>query len=245
MATGNQIEGKRAVFEAFMSDVPISSLRIANNIQKDSLLNKIIELSKSKGIKLIYCENSEIKKLSNTRSSQGIIAFSKQYSYASISGIIKNSENRENSLVVVCDHITDTHNFGAILRSAESVGASGIVIPNARSVEVNSTVYKTSAGAALHVDIARVPNLARCITDLKNAGFWVCAATEHADEVVWDANLKGKIALVLGNEEKGISDNLLKNCDFATCLPQMGHISSLNVAQASTVFMYEWLRQNR
>lgn len=244
MAANNQIEGKRAVYEAYLSDVPISSLKIANNIQKDSLVNKIISLSKQKGVKPIFCDNSEIKKLSNTQSSQGIIAITKQYKYAYIPEIMTVCENKEASLVVVCDHITDTHNFGAIIRSAESVGASGIIIPNARSVEVNSTVYKTSAGAALHINIARVPNLARAISDFKAAGFWVCAATEHADLPIWDANLQGKIVLVLGNEEKGISDNLLKNCDFAAYLPQMGHISSLNVAQASTVFMYEWLRQN-
>lgn len=244
MVASNQIEGKRAVYEALQSSVPISSLKIANNIQKDSLINKIISLSKSKGVKLSFCDNSEVKKLSNTQSSQGIIAIAKQYDYASIGEIMASCKNKESSLVVVCDHITDTHNFGAIIRSAESVGASGIIIPNARSVEVNSTVYKTSAGAALHLNIARVPNLARAISDFKASGYWVCAATEHADTSIWNVNLQGNIVLVLGNEEKGIADNLLKNSDFAACLPQMGHISSLNVAQASTVFMYEWLRQN-
>ena len=109
---------------------------------------------------------------------------------------------------------------------------------------MNSVVYKTSAGAVAHLPIVQVSNVARTLDDLKNNGFWVVGASEHADDEIWDSNLEGKIAIVLGNEEKGISSLSLKNCDDTFKLPQRGNVSSLNVAQASTVFMYEWVRQN-
>ena len=150
----------------------------------------------------------------------------------------------KDALVVVCDHVTDAGNLGAIVRSAESVGASGVVIPNARSAQVTAATYKTSAGAVAHLPVARVPNLKRALQELKDAGFWVVGATEHAEDLLWDTDMTGRMALVMGNEHDGISELVLKNCDLACRLPQKGAISSLNVAQASTVFMYEWLRQN-
>ena len=148
------------------------------------------------------------------------------------------------ALVVVLDHLTDAGNLGAIARSAESVGAAGIVIPNKRAARVTAATYKSSAGAISHIPVAQVANIASTLDRLKEEGFWVAAATEHAADVIWDANLKGKIALVMGNEGEGVSRLVLEHCDFGVKLPQVGDISSLNVAQASTACMYEWLRQN-
>ena len=145
---------------------------------------------------------------------------------------------------MVLDHITDAGNLGAIARSAESVGAAGIVIPNKRAAHVTAATYKSSAGAISHINVTQVANLSQTIERLKKEGFWVCAASEHAQEVAWKSNLKGKIALVMGNEGEGVSRLVLENCDFGVKLPQVGEISSLNVAQASTACMYEWLRQN-
>ena len=148
------------------------------------------------------------------------------------------------ALVVVCDHLTDAGNLGAIIRSAESVGASGLVIPNKRSARVEASTYKSSAGAVAHLPIAQTANIASTLDRFKDNGFWACAATEQAKSELWDVNLKGKIVLVVGNEHEGIARLVLERCDMAGRLPMMGSVSSLNVAQAATACMYEWLRQN-
>ena len=144
-----------------------------------------------------------------------------------------------------CSIISPTPQPGAIARSAESVGACGIIIPNKRAAHVTAATYKSSAGAIAHIPVSQVANISTCLDRLKKEGFWVAAATEHAQEYVWDANLKGRIVLVMGNEGEGVSRLVLESCDFGVKLPQVGDISSLNVAQASTACMYEWLRQNR
>jgi len=123
------------------------------------------------------------------------------------------------------------------------VGAAGVVIANARAASVGTAAYKTSAGAVLHIPIAQVPNLATAIDELKEAGFWVAAATEHAEQSVWDAPLGGRLCLVMGSEDRGISALVRKKCDFECRLPQRGRVESLNVAQATTVLCYEWLRR--
>ena len=148
-----------------------------------------------------------------------------------------------NALVLVLDHVTDEGNFGAIVRTAEVVGAAGVVIAKARSASVGVGAYKTSAGAVLHIPIAQVSNLARAVEELKAAGFWSCASTEHAKDDVWSAPLAGRVALVMGSEGEGISRLVLEKCDFACKLPQRGRVESLNVAQACTVMCYEWLRR--
>lgn len=180
---------------------------------------------------------------------QGIIALAEPFRYASVSDILSRSDadfkEHQCSLVVVCDHITDAGNLGAIIRSAESVGAAGLIIPNKRAAQVSPVTYKTSAGAVSHLPIAQVANIANTLELLKERGFWVAGATEHADGCIWDTNLEGRIAIVMGNEGDGISRLVLEHCDLAMSIPQMGEISSLNVAQSSTVCMYEWLRQNR
>ena len=148
------------------------------------------------------------------------------------------------ALVVVLDHVTDAGNFGAIVRSAEVVGAAGVVIANKRAAEVTVATYKTSAGAVMHLPIARVPNIARALEDLKQAGFWCVGASEHAEGSCWESPLTGRIALVMGSEGEGISRLVLETCDDLTRLPQRGVTESLNVAQATTALAYEWLRVN-
>ena len=146
--------------------------------------------------------------------------------------------------MILLDHITDAGNLGAIARSAEVVGASGIVIPNKRSAHVTAATYKSSAGAIASMKVAQVANLKQAIDRLKEAGFWVAGASEHAKDTLWKANLKGKMVLVMGNEGEGLARLTQENCDFFVTLPQFGKTASLNVAQASTALMYEWLRQN-
>lgn len=175
---------------------------------------------------------------------QGIAAEVPPYRYADITDIAREAGSRENALVLVLDHITDEGNFGAILRSAEIVGAAGVVIPAKRSVSVGVGVYKTSAGAALHLPIARVPNIAAALQTLKQAGCWVAGASEKTPGSVWDAPFYGRIALVMGSEGSGISPLVLQRCDFLVSLPQVGQLGSLNVSSAACALCYEWLRQS-
>ena len=235
------IFGKRPVLEALVSGVELKNVSIADTAEKDALLKRIVELLDKKGVKHERISAKDLKRIAKDANTQGVVAYAAPFKYASIEEVVNDAEK---SLVVVCDHITDVGNLGAIIRSAESVGATCVVLPNARSAGVTSVVYKTSAGAVSHIPVAQVSNVARTLELLKSNGFWVVGASEHAENLMWDANLEGRIALVLGNEEKGISDLVLKTCDDTFKLPQLGDISSLNVAQASTVFMYEWVRQN-
>ena len=136
-------------------------------------------------------------------------------------------------------------NFGAIVRSAEVVGACGVLIPNRRNARVNTAAYKTSAGAVMHLPIAMEANLARSLAALKDEGFWIVGASEHAQDIIWDAPLSGRVCLVMGSESDGLSRLVLDTCDHLVKLPQAGKVESLNVAQSATAIAYEWARQSR
>lgn len=244
------IEGKRAVIESLRSDVPMKRLLMADNLsERDGLVRDIMRKAKQRNIRIEKADRKKLDGLSERGSHQGVIAEAQPYSYVNVTHILEAAERgfearNGSSLIIVCDHITDAGNLGAIARSAESVGASGIIIPNKRSAHVTAATYKSSAGAIAHIPVSQVANVCSTLERLKEAGYWVAAASEHASDLLWNTNLKGRIALVLGNEQEGISRLVLESCDFLAKLPQMGEVSSLNVAQASTVFMYEWLRQN-
>ena len=244
------IEGKRPVVEALRTQVPMRCVLMADNVQRDSLINDILRKAKNRGIPVKTISRKKLDEISERGSHQGVVAEALPFEYVNGSAIIEAAaasaaKHDGRALVVVLDHLTDAGNLGAIARSAESVGAAGIVIPNKRAARVTAATYKSSAGAISHIPVAQVANIASTLDRLKEEGFWVAAATEHAADVIWDANLKGKIALVMGNEGEGVSRLVLEHCDFGVKLPQVGDISSLNVAQASTACMYEWLRQNR
>lgn len=244
------IEGKRPVIEALRTRVPVKCILMADNIKRDSLVNDILRKAKNLDVPVKNVSRKRLDEISSLESNQGVVAEAEPFGYVNVTAILRGAqrcadENDGRALVVVLDHITDAGNLGAIARSAESVGAAGLVIPNKRSARVTAATYKSSAGAIAHVPVAQVSNISSCLERLKKDGFWVAAASEHAVNYIWDANLKGKIALVFGNEGEGVSSLVLENCDFGVKLPQVGEISSLNVAQASTACMYEWLRQNR
>lgn len=252
MSEHNLVFGKHAVMEALRSGVPVRRVLIADNIEHDRAIEGIERAAQESGVLVTRVPRKKLEgfcESSRQVPHQGVVAETEQYCYAELSSIIDAANSFAETcggcaLVVVCDHITDAGNLGAIVRSAESAGACGVIIPNRRSAQVTPITYKTSAGAVAHMRVAQVPNLKRALEDLKHAGFWVVGATEHASEMVWGSDLEGRIVLVLGNEHDGLSELTLKTCDLTCKLPQVGEVSSLNVAQASTVFMYEWLRQN-
>lgn len=237
------IEGRRAVEEALGAGVPLKSALVQiQSLDADPALERIAQRLDAAGVSVERVPRNRLDQLSSHGAHQGVIVRAKPFQYVELGDVIA-AAGKGNALVLVLDHVTDEGNFGAIVRTAEVVGAAGVVIAKARSASVGVGAYKTSAGAVLHIPIAQVSNLARAVEELKAAGFWSCASTEHAKDDVWSAPLAGRVALVMGSEGEGISRLVLEKCDFACKLPQRGRVESLNVAQACTVMCYEWLRR--
>ena len=237
------IEGRRAVEEALGAGVPLKSALVQiQSLDADPALERLAQRLGAAGVSVERVPRHRLDQLSSHGAHQGVIVRAKPFQYAELGDVIA-AAGKGNALVLVLDHVTDEGNFGAIVRTAEVVGAAGVVIAKARSASVGVGAYKTSAGAVLHIPIAQVSNLARAVEELKAAGFWACASTEHATDDVWSAPLAGRVALVMGSEGEGISRLVLEKCDFACKLPQRGRVESLNVAQACTVMCYEWLRR--
>lgn len=244
------IEGKRPIIEALRTNVPMKRVLLADNAKRDPLIEDILRKARRFDVPVSTVSRKKLDELSERGSHQGVMAETKPFQYVNVTSILEAAEKSAaeqggRALVVMLDHITDAGNLGAIARSAEAVGAAGIVIPNKRAAHVTAATYKSSAGAISHVPVTQVANLVQSMDRFKENGFWIAGASEHAEGSIWQSNLKGKIVLVMGNEGEGLSRIVQENCDFLVKLPQVGEVSSLNVAQASTACMYEWLRQNQ
>ena len=239
------IEGRRAVEEALACGMPLKGALVLARTGKDdpdSDLELLARRLDEAGVPVERVPRARLDALSSHGAHQGVVVRTRPFEYAELADVIA-AAGQGDALVVVLDHVTDQGNLGAIVRSAEVVGAAGVVVAKARSAPVGVGAYKTSAGAVLHLPVAQVPNLARALDELKRAGFWACCASEHAEQDVWHAPMGGRLALVVGSEGEGVSRLVAQSCDFACRLPQRGRIESLNVAQATTVLCYEWLRR--
>lgn len=238
------IEGRRACAEALDAHIPLRrALVVPSAGERDRVLDELVARLEQEEVHIEHVGRDRLDVLSSHGAHQGIMLEVEPFDYASLDDVIQASGTGD-ALVLLLDHVTDEGNFGAIVRTAEVVGAAGVVVANARAAKVGTAAYKTSAGAVLHLPIAQVSNLAAAIDQLKEAGFWVGAATEHAHEDVWHAPLEGRICLVMGSEGSGVSALVRKKCDFECRLPQRGRVESLNVAQACTAVCYEWLRRS-
>lgn len=248
MQVADYIEGKRPVIEALRAQVPLTCVLLADNVKHDGQIEDILRKARQFGVPVKTVRRRDLDEKSERGSHQGVMAQTKPYPYADVNEIIDAANahaeaNGGSALIVMLDHITDAGNLGAISRSAEIVGASGIIIPNKRSAQVTAATYKSSAGAINHIKCAQVPNLVQVLKRLKDQGFWVAGASEHAEKIIWNTPLAGKLVLVMGSEGEGLARLTQENCDFLTKLPQAGKVGSLNVAQAATAVMYEWMRQ--
>lgn len=238
----NTIEGRNPVFEALMADAPIEKIFISDTAH-GSQISKIINEAKKRGIMFKSVSADRLDEVAETESNQGVVALVSQVGYCKIADILALAEKKqEKPFIIICDEITDPHNLGAIIRTANAVGAHGVIIPKNRSVGVNAVVFKTSAGAAAHTLIAKVGNLTQAINELKEKGVWVMGADMNG-AVMYKEDLTGSIALVVGSEGKGISKKIKDNCDFVVSIPMKGEINSLNASVAASVVMYEVLRQ--
>ncbi|QWT18259.1 23S rRNA (guanosine(2251)-2'-O)-methyltransferase RlmB [Collinsella sp. zg1085] len=238
---GLYIEGRRAAEEALKLGFPVRRVLVAAG--QESALALLMTGFQAAGVRVEICERHVLDELSSHGAHQGICLEIGEFPYADIADVLAASGTGA-SLVVVLDHVTDEGNLGAIIRSAEVVGAAGVVIAQKRAAGVGTGTFKTSAGAVMHLPVARVPNIAQALEALQEAGFWVVGASEHAHATCWDEPLTGRIALVMGSEGDGIARLIQERCDSLVKLPQRGQTESLNVAQAATVLCYEWLRTN-
>ena len=238
----NIICGRNPVIEAIKSGAQLDTIYIDGT---GGSLNLIRRLAKENNIVVKDAQDKKLSQLSGGASHQGVVAVGACGQYVSVEDILAVSQKKGTKpFIIICDEIEDPHNLGAIIRTAETSSADGVIIPKRRSASLNSTVFKTSAGAASYVPVARVSNLASCIDTLKENGVWIYG-TDASGSDYSETDLTGSCALVIGSEGFGISKLIQKKCDFMIKLPMMGKINSLNASVAAGIFMYEALRQRR
>ncbi len=238
----NQLEGRNAVLEVLKSGRDIEKI-IVQKGNVEGTIRRIVGIAKEKGVVVQEVVKQKLDEMSQTKNHQGVIAIVSEHEYADVEDIINSAESKgEKPLIIILDNITDPHNLGAIIRTAECAGAHGVIIPKRRSVGLTAVVGKTSAGAIEYMPVARVTNIARTIDDLKSRGIWVACADMGGDDY-FDASLDGALALVIGSEGEGVSRLVKEKCDFTVSIPMYGKISSLNASVAAALLMYEAVRQ--
>ena len=237
------IEGRNAVIEALRAGRAIDKIFIARG-DVDKTLGHIASKAREKGIVVVESDRKKLDFMSQTHAHQGVIALCAVREYCSVDDIFALAEERdEKPFIIVCDEISDPHNLGAIIRSAECAGAHGVIIPKRRSAGLTAIVDKASAGAAEHMAIARVPNIPAAIKELKDRGLWVYGTAADGQSDLWHTDFTGNVALVIGSEGDGMGRLVRESCDFIVSLPMKGQVSSLNASAAAAIVMYEVLRQ--
>ena len=237
------IEGRNAVIEALRAGVAIDKIFLMKG-ETDSALGHIASAARSKGVVVVDVDRRKLDYMSRTRAHQGVIAMVAAHDYASIDDILKKAADAgEAPLIVICDELSDPHNLGAIIRTAECAGAHGVIIPKRRSVGLTAVVGKASAGALEYLPVARVSNITAAIDTLKKAGVWIYGTAAEGSTTLYKADLKGAAAIVIGNEGQGMSRLVSDSCDFKVSIPMKGSISSLNASAAAAIMLYEAVRQ--
>ena len=238
-----QLEGRNALTEALRSGRTIDKVFIASG-ETDRALQRLAAQAKEAGAVVVPVDRRKLDAMSTTHAHQGVIALAAAREYATLDDLLENAAGKEEApLLVICDELTDPHNLGAILRSAECVGAHGVIIPKRRSVGLTATVAKASAGAVEYMPVARVTNINAAIADLKEKGVWIFGTAAEGSIPMYQADLTIPAAIVIGNEGSGMSPLVRKNCDVTVHIPMKGNISSLNASCAASVLLYEALRQ--
>ena len=239
----DMIEGRNAVIEALRAGRAIDKIFLAKG-DVDKTLGHIASKARAAGVVVVECDRRKLDFMSATHAHQGVIALCAVREYCAVEDILALAEERgEKPFVIVCDEISDPHNLGAIIRSAECAGAHGVVIPKRRSAGLTAIVDKASAGAAEHMLIARVPNLPAALDTLKSRGLWVYGTAADGQSGLWNTDFTGPMALVIGSEGDGMGRLVRESCDFTVSLPMKGKVSSLNASTAAGIVMYEVLRQ--
>ena len=238
-----QLEGRNALTEALRAGRTIDKVFIASG-DTDRALQRLAAEAKEAGAVIVPVDRRKLDQMSTTRSHQGVIALAAAHEYATIDDILEEAASRgENALIVICDELSDPHNLGAIMRSAECAGAHGVIIPKRRSVGLTATGAKASAGAVEYMKVARVTNINAAMAELKEKGVWIFGTAAEGSIPMYKADLTGPTAIVIGNEGDGMSPLVRKNCDVTVHIPMKGRISSLNASAAASILLYEAVRQ--
>lgn len=236
------IEGRNPVIEALRSDAGIDTILINMEAAQGSL-NKIIELAKTKNILVKNVDKTTLDRLSENRRHQGVIAEAMEYEYKEIDDILNYAKEKgEKPFVIILDEITDVHNLGAIIRTAECLGAHGVIIPKRRAAQVNGVVAKSSAGAIEYLPVARVTNISQTIEELKEKGLWIYGADMDGKNV-YEEKFDVPVGLVIGSEGTGIGRLVKEKCDNLVKIPMKGNINSLNASCAASIIIYEIMKQ--
>ena len=239
----DQIEGRNSVLELLESGKDINKIYVIRG-EKHGSINKILGIAKERKIIVVEKDKRQMDEMAQEENYQGVIAIVPPFEYVEISDILDLAkEKNEDPFVLILDGIEDPHNLGSIIRTAETAGVHGIIIPKRRAASVNSTVNKTSAGAVEHMKIARVTNISDSIEELKKAGLWICGTDISAEKYYYNQDLTGPLGIVIGNEGQGTSDKVKKNCDFNVKIPMRGKITSLNASVSTGIIVYEAVKQ--
>lgn len=240
MGKENIIVGRNPVTEALRSGREIDKLMVSS---EEGSMKKILALAKERRIPVMKVEKSAIDRIADGQAHQGVAAYVSAYAYAELEDIFRIAEERgEDPFIIILDNLEDPHNLGAIMRTAECAGAHGIIIPKRRACGLTEVVAKASAGAIEYMPCVKVTNIAQTIEELKERGIWV-AACDMGGQEYYKANLKGKLAVVIGSEGFGISRLVKEKCDFVVSMPMVGRITSLNASNAAAVIIYEVRKQ--
>jgi 23S rRNA (guanosine2251-2'-O)-methyltransferase len=235
------IEGRNPVIEAIKNDREIDKIMIANSAKEGSI-KKIIGMAKEKNIVIQYVDKHKLDEVSTSHSHQGVIAQVSEYKYWELDELIESVKAKnEDPFFIILDEITDPHNLGSIIRTADAVGAHGVIIPKRRSVHI-TPVAKASAGAVEYVPVCKVTNIVNTIKKLKGEGLWIAAA-DMDGQTFYEQNLTGALGLVIGSEGFGISRLVKQNCDFTVKMPMIGNVTSLNASVAAGILLYEIFKQ--
>lgn len=236
----NIIFGKNPVMEALKSDRTVDTVFIAGS---GSIYGKISAMAKEKGAVVKNVNEQKLLSLCGSVAHQGVAAICACVEYSTVEDILEGAKEKgHDPFIIICDEIEDPHNLGAIIRTAEAAGADGIIIPKRRSASLNQTVFKTSAGAANWIPVAKVSNLASTVDQLKKENIWIYGTDAEGSDYT-KADLKGGIAFIIGSEGFGMGKLLRDKCDFLLSLPMAGHVNSLNASVAAGIFIYEAVRQ--
>lgn len=237
------IEGRNAVIEALRAGEAIDKIYLQKG-ETDKTLGHIASKARAAGAVVVEADRRKLDAMSRTHAHQGVIAVAAVREYVSIEDILQAAKDKgEPPLLVICDELSDPHNLGAVIRTAECAGAHGVVIPKRRSAGLTAVVAKTSAGAVSHIPVARVANLPSLLKELKKAGLWIFGSAADGTTPLYDADLKGPAAIVIGSEGEGMSRLVTENCDFLVSIPMKGKLNSLNASAAAAILLYEAVRQ--
>ncbi len=240
----NQVEGRNAILEVLKSGRDVEKIVVAKG-NVEGTIRRIIAMAKERGIVVQQTDRNRLDEMSQTKNHQGIIGFVSAHQYVEVEEILERARQKgEDPFVLLLDGLTDPHNLGAILRTADAAGVHGVIIPKRNAVGLTATVAKTSAGAIEYVPVAKVVNLVSTMEQLKKEGLWIACADMDGKEH-FDSDMKGPLALVIGSEGEGVGRLVKENCDFTVSIPMKGEISSLNASVAAALLMYEVVRQRR